>query len=376
MPPSSPSDPLPRSPLHAVQRRGTLAFGEVDGWEMPRVFENVKREYLAAKGTVGVMDRSNAGRLRMAGARRLDLLHRITTNDLKGMAPGQGARTALLTDKGRVVDDLRVHAREGDLLVLTSPGNAGEVKARVEALRFRDDVTVEEITSSTAMIALYGPQSGHLLDAAAHAHGKAPLDLHHSVELAIAGRPVLAARTGDVGGAGYNLVVSTADGPAVWEALLQEGGPYGASPLGEEAYEMLRIERGVPRFGREISQEHNPLEIRLDDAISWTKGCYIGQEVVARLDSRRKVSKLLVGLWLEPGPVPEAGSPIEDRAKPGQPVGRLTSVAPSLDFRRVIGLGIVRSELAAPGTVVSVASAEDRVEAVVSDLPFAPPGPS
>ncbi|HEY3176570.1 MAG TPA: aminomethyltransferase family protein [Candidatus Polarisedimenticolia bacterium] len=362
--------PLSRTPLHDVQREGRAAFGEVDGWEMPRVYENIKMEYLAAKGTVAVMDRSNAGRLRVGGAKRFDLLNRLTTNDLRSIGPGQGARTALLTDKGRIIDDLRLYAREGDYFLVTSPGNALAVKTHIEKLRFRDDVTLEDVTGSTALIALFGPQSAHLLEGVAHAHHLGDIPLHHHVELAIDGRTFLAARTTGLSGSGFDLVAAADAAPRIWRALFERGQAYGVSPLGEEAWEMVRIESGVPRFGRELTEEHNPLEARLEEAISWKKGCYVGQEVVARLDSRQKVSKLLVGLWLEPGPVPEAGSPIESPDRPGLQTGRLTSVAPSLDFRRVIGLGYVRNEHSAEGTRLVVAAPDDRVNAEVSDLPF------
>src|SRR4030095_4779257 len=112
----------------------------------------------------------------------------------------------------------------------------------------------------------------------------------------------MAAKTTEIGGTGFALIIDSGNAERVWRTLLTRGDAYGTSPLGEEAYEMVRIEFGVPRFGRELTIDQNPLEARLDDAISWTKGCYVGQEVIARLDSRQKVSKLLVGLWLEPGP--------------------------------------------------------------------------
>jgi len=182
-----------------------------------------------------------------------------------------------------------------------------------------------------------------------------------------------AACTRDIGGSGFDLIVSAQGAATVWQALSDRGQAYGVSLCGEEAYEMLRVEFGVPRFGRELTEEYNPLEAGLETAISWTKGCYIGQEVVARLDSRNKVSKLLVGLWLEPGPVPEAGSPIEAPDHPGSIIGKLTSVAPSLDFRRVIGLGFVRNELSAPGTRLVVVSPEDRIGAEAAELPFRRP---
>ena len=363
---------LARSPLYETQMRGRLAFGEVDGWLMPRVYENIKMEYLSGKGTVAVMDRSQHGRLRVSGTKRLDLLNRLTTNDLRSLAPGQGARTCLLTDKGRLIDDLRLYARDQDLLLLTSPGNAVRVKETIEKLRFRDDVTLEDVTGATAMISLFGPQSARLLEAVTRAHHLGDLPPHHAAELSIDGAGFLAARTADLGGLGFHLIVAGETAPAIWSALLSRGDPYGVSPMGEEAWEMLRIEAGLPRFGRELTEEHNPLEARLDEAISWTKGCYVGQEVVARLDSRQKVSKLLVGLMLEPGPLPEAGSPIHRQDATGREVeiGRLTSVAPSLDLRRVIGLGFVRNEHSAPGTPLVVVSPEDRVGAEVAELPF------
>lgn len=365
--------PMPRSSLYAVQHEARAAFGEVDGWEMPRVYENIKMEYLAAKGTVAVIDRSQHGRLLVAGAKRFDLLNRLTSNDLRQIGPAQGTRTVLLSDKGRIVDDLRLYARQDDYYLVTSPGNQLQVKEHIEKLRFRDDVVLTDITDATTMICLYGPQSAHLLEGVTHAHHVASLAPHHHAEVGIDGVRFMAAKTTEIGGTGFALIVDSGNVERVWRTLLTRGDAYGTSPLGEEAYEMVRIEFGVPRFGRELTMDHNPLEARLDDAISWTKGCYVGQEVIARLDSRQKVSKLLVGLWLEPGPVPEPGSPIEDPARPGVQIGTLTSVAPSLDHRRVIGLSYVRNDLSAAGTNLVVASADDRVGAVVSDLPFRKP---
>jgi len=364
---------LPRSPLFEIQKEGgRVAFGEVDGWLMPRVYENIKMEYLAAKGTVAVMDRSHCGRLRVTGAKRLDLLHRLTTYDLRGIEPGQGAQTVLLTEKGRILDDLRLYARQEHAYLVTSPGNQRRIQEAIERLRFRDDVTLEDLTAGTAMISLFGPQSAHLLEAASRTGHLEQTPLHHSVSLSIDGARLTAARTSGVGGLGFDLIVEARAAPTVWKGLLGRGQPYGASPCGEEAYEMLRIEAGLPRFGRELTEEHNPLEARLDAAISWTKGCYVGQEVVARLDSRQKVSKLLVGLYLEPGPVPDPGSSIEAPGKEGTPIGSLTSVAPSLDLRRVLGLGYVRNEHSAPGTSLVVASSGDRMTAQVAELPFHP----
>jgi folate-binding protein YgfZ len=365
---------LPRSPLHEVHAAMSAAFGEVDGWEMPRVYENIKREYLAAKGTVAIMDRSHHGRLRVSGEKRFDLLNRLTSNDLTAIAPGQGARTAMLTDKGRIIDDLRLYARDDYYYLLTSPGNAETVKTQIESRRFRDDVAVDDVTASTVMISLYGPQSAHLLEGICRARKLGELPAHHGAEIVAGGASFVAARTAEVGTIGFNLIAAADHAGGLWRALLEGGPTYGISPLGEEAYEMVRIECGVPRFGRELTGEVNPLEAGLTDAVSFKKGCYVGQEVVARLDSRQKISKHLVGLWLAPGPVPEAGSAIVLPGEGESGAGRLTSVAPSLDFRRVIGLGYVRTQSADPGTPLEVIDADgDRIAAEVSALPFPPP---
>ncbi len=365
----------PRTPLYDFHRRyGTVAFGDVDGWQMPRVFENIKMEYLAAKGTVAVMDRSHYGRLRVAGAKRLDLLNRLTTNEVKCLVAGEGTQTALLTDKGRMIDVLRLSAREDFLWLLTSPGNQARVMEHIASLRFRDEVSLEDATAATAMISLFGPQAAHLLGAAARAHHFDDLPEEGCRAMEIGGTQVTVIRTRGLGAPpGFDIIADAAGAPAVWQRLFAEGVPYGASPMGEEAWEMLRIECGIPRFGRELTEEHNPLEAGLSSAISFKKGCYVGQEVIARLDSRQKVSRQLVGLWLEPGPVPPPSSPIEAPGQAGSPVGMLTSVAPSLDFRRVIGLGFVRLEHGAAGTSVAIVDGNDRYGAVVSDLPFTKP---
>ena len=360
---------LQTSALHDLHQEQKAAFGEVDGWEMPLVYGNFKLEYLAAKGTVAVMDRSNHGRLRVSGTKRFDLLNRLTTNDLRTIEAGQGARTALLTDKGRIIDDLRLHVREEFFYLITSPGNEGCVKETIEKLRFRDDVTLDDVTRATAMISLFGPQSGHLLEGVTRARKLDEVPSHHCIQLTAGGTSFLAARTAEVGGSGFNLIMPAEAAGEVWNALLNGGPSYGVSPCGEEAYEMLRIEYGVPRFGRELTEDYNALEAGLGDAINWKKGCYVGQEVIARLDSRQKISKLLVGLWMDPGPLPAVGSSIEIPGKTSI-VGTLTSVAPSIDFRRLVALGFVRNAHSTPGTRLEVVSSDDRIEAEVSALPF------
>lgn len=363
---------MKRSPLHEAQAEMHAAFGEVEGWEMPKVFENIKVEFLAGKGTVGVTDRSHFGRLKVTGAKRLDLLHRLTTNAVKDLANGQGAETVMCTNKGRIIDRLFVYAGTDDYFLVTSPNMAPTIKEMIEKVRFRDDVTLEDITESTAMLTLYGPESGRFLDWAANTETKGTA-LHHWRPVTINGVGAIAARTGGIGGGGYNLIMEAAGAADLWRGLFAEGATYGVNPMGSEAYELLRVEFGVPAWGRELTEEFNPLEARLDAAIHWSKGCYTGQEVIARLDSRQKIQRFLVGFLADPGEVPEPRSRVFVDGVEAE-VGVITSVVPSLELRRIIALGYIRTGHDQPGTKVRITSRGDVLHGEVAALPFTTPG--
>jgi glycine cleavage system T protein len=360
---------MKRTPIYEAQSEAKAAFGDVEGWEMPKVFANIKAEYLAGKGTVGVADRSHLGRIQVTGAKRLDLLHRITTNHVKALTPGIGLETVMCTDKGRIIDDLIVYADETHFTLLTSPNMAGPVVDIIEKVRFRDDVSLDDVTDSTAMITLFGPEAGRLLEWVSRVTIK-DLKLHSWRAIKVGSVDVVAARTHGIGGGGYNLIMGADDGNAVWRELFKEGESYGINPMGAEALEMLRVEYGVPSLGRELTDEFNPLEARLNDAIHWDKGCYTGQEVIARLDSRQKVQRLLVGYKIDKGDVPEPRS----RVFVGdEEVGVVTSIVPSLELRGIIALGYIKAASEAPGTRVRIRSGGEMIGAEVSALPFKTP---
>ena len=306
--------------------------------------------YRAAREGVGLRDASGGGWLRLQGKDALDLLHRLSTNDLLPLQQGQVAPTVLTNNKGRVIDHLKVYRLEDHLLVSTSPGNAQKVAEWIDLYTFIEESTVTDVTSETAVLQLLGPQAPPFVESLVGSEGPG---IQRLVETRLAEIPVLIARDDALGVPAYDLVVPAEDANTLADWLLQQGQPWGLRAIGEEVFEALRIQAAMPLYGREISEKVNPLEAGLRPSISFTKGCYIGQEVVLRLDTYQKVQRHLVRLDLE-----GEGVPSEDESLMigGKPAGTLTSVARVPGEGRVVGLGIVRAAYDQEGQQVEVVS--------------------
>jgi tRNA-modifying protein YgfZ len=284
--------------------------------------------YRAAHETAVVVDRSALGALTFRGASRLDLLHRMSTQAVKALPPGSGTATILTTDVGRIIDRLLLYATADSVLALTGEGNADFIaRYLMRFVFFNDDFQVEDVTGATAVFALYGPQAGQKLGLSA-----ADLPRHHWQPAEIGGVAVRLHRADPIAGDGYLITGAAADKGALlayWQAA--------DLPLADEAaYDFLRIEAGQPRFGRELTQEYIPLEADLWSDVSFNKGCYIGQEIIARMESRGKLAKRLARLALA-GPA----TPGADLLADGKKAGTLTSVA--VGPAGWIGLGYVKT---------------------------------
>jgi len=314
--------------------------------------------YHAALQSAALHDEASAGRIFMRGRDRAALLHRLSTNDIERLRPGQGARTVLTTPIGRIIDLLTVHAFDDTLLLVTSPGQGGAVWSHLKKnIFFQDQVTLEAAGRAYGQIALFGPRSPALL---AQASGAAleDLALHHTTNVELAGARALAARRPGIGGDGFTLYIPAEHMPAARSALLGQG----AAALERDSFDILRVEQGYGAFGRELSQEYIPLETGLLDAVSFTKGCYVGQEIIARMESRNRLAKQLRGLRLSALVAGPGKLEVE-----GKDAGDLTSVVASPRFGP-IALAYVRSAYAEPGSIVQVAGGD--VEGKVLELPF------
>lgn len=274
--------------------------------------------YAAAHAGAVLVDHDRRGMLKITGQTRLDLIHRMTTQDVNPLTSGQGAATVFTTDIGRIIDRVILYVSSDTVYMLTGDDHAGPLaRYLMRNVFFNDDFHLTDITAETAVMGVYGLRAAALL-AAAGFPASDDLSLHHWREATVGGATAYIHRTDPIAGDGYFVTCGADDTPAVRAALVAAG----IVPIDEAAYDYLRIESGRPRFGRELTLDYIPLEANLWDDVSFHKGCYTGQEIIARMESRGKLAKRLVGL--RPAAAVEPGSAI---TADGREVGTVTSAA-------------------------------------------------
>ena len=328
----------------------------------------VEDEYRALREGAALVDRSSTGRLLYAGADALDLLHRLSTNDLLPLEVGEGAATVLTSPKGRIVDLLLVSRGPDDLLVLTSPGTTQTVLDHVEFYTFGEDVKASDICDETAALSVVGPRAAEVL-AALDSPVEEELALFASSTANVDGVSVRIVRTDFVGLPAFDLVVAVADLDRLRQALLAAGNDAGLVPAGEDALEAVRIEQGVPAYGSELGETYNPHEAGLVGYVSFTKGCYTGQEVVVRLATYDKVQKHLVGVsWDTPAQVAKGAKLVLD----GAPVGIVTSSTLAVDGPGGMALAYVKTAHANEGVELTAEADGSAIDVSIYRPPLTP----
>ncbi len=307
-------------------------------------------EYQAVTSACGLLDRSERGKLALTGGDAKSFLQGQVSNDVESLTPGTGCYATFLTPKGKMLGDLRILDAGDEILLDTERVALQELFNLIRRFSLGYDVALHKRTVQTGLLSLLGPDS--VATAGVGQLGNAEHD-HMSVE--IGGIAARAVRT-DLG---VDLLCDAAQTDALAEAL--EGA--GAQPVSDVVADTLRVERGRPRFGIDLDDSVIPQEADLNGrAVSFTKGCYVGQETVARLYYRGKPNRQLRGLRLAEPAWTGAEITFGDRV-----VGRVGSVAESPSLGAV-ALALVRRE-APPGSHVRVG--HDEIQAVVVELPFA-----
>lgn len=322
---------------------------------LPRHFGDPEAEYRALTSGAAVIDLGYRTLLHASGADRIDFLQGMLTNDVARLASGAGCPALLLTIQGRVIADVRVSAVDDALLLDVDVRARDGFVAALEKLVVADEVEFAPLAATT-LVAVDGPAASGLLDLddlAAHAHR----------ETRVAGVAVRVVRASEVRGAGALLHVPAAVAVQVWDALVAAG----ARPCGMEALEGRRVEVGVPRIGLDMGDKTLSLEVPVGEAVSATKGCYLGQEVVARGTARGHVNRRLVPLLFD-GPTPAPGALL---VRDGKEVGHLTTVARAFGAGASAALGFVRREHWEPGTELAARGGHGVTVARVATWPLA-----
>jgi len=325
----------------------------------------MRKAYQDARQRAVAVDRSSRGRIVVSGRDRGSYLQGLLTNDIVALKAGDGCYSAYLTPQGRMISDMWVYEL-GDVILLDLPSvdTKNVVLAKLDQFIFSEDVQLGDVTDTFAQIAVIGPHAARVVGALlqSSSEGLSSLDDHGNLRAAIAGSDAIVTRIADAGEPGFDLYVERARLDVVRRQLAS----HDVHEADEDTVDVLRVEAGIPAFHRDMVEDTIPLEAGIESqAISMSKGCYVGQEVIVRVLHRGhgRVAKKLCGLSMDGGNVPSAGSVVISGERQ---IGNVTSAVLSIALGKPIALAYLQRDFLAPGTIVSV----NGVRSVVTALPF------
>ena len=359
---------MKQSRLHDHHATLNAAFEEVTDWAVPAHYGDMAREYRAVREAVGIADLSHRGKLRVTGEDRVKWLQSVISNDILPLRPGQGRYSSFLSHKGKMLTYFRCYM-QADAVMLEDAGEIGDQTylALKKFLLYGTKAKMENCRESWALLLISGPKAAAVLNAA-FGTGVDDLKPVNFISAAIGGQSALVIRTEETGEHDFEILIPSDGVVRAWEQLVEAGAAYGVTPFGSQAREALRIEAGIPKAGSELTEEIVPPEANLEGkAFSLTKGCYPGQEVVARMDTYGTIRRHLVGLILKDSTVPQKGAKLFSGDRE---VGWVSSAVKSPKLGQCIALGFPLRDFSKPGTELSIDVEGHRLPATVHALPF------
>ena len=353
------------SPLTDFHRANGAIFIERDGWRLADHFGDPAAEYAAARSTVGLIDLAHRGLLQFTGPDRLSFLQGMLSNDLRVLKPFDGQYATILTQQGKVVADVRVLCSLNSFYLDCWENLKEKVVEHLNRYLVADDVEIADRSEEYTCISLQGPNSEMLLRTLVA--NALPAQSRQHAMIDVDGAAVCVVREDRYRLPGFDLIVPLANISNIAEQLTSAGKQYAAAWVGEQAQNILRIEAGIPRYGVDFTEDNLLLEVGIDHAVSFIKGCYLGQEVVERIRSRGHVNKKLCGLLLD-GQSPAAAGDLIQAAE--KEVGKITSSIVSPSLGRPIALGYVMKDYWELGTELTLQRDGTEIHATVTKLPF------
>jgi len=359
---------MKRSALFDEHTKRGAEFVAQSGWEVPAHYGDPSAEYAAVRKGVGIMDLSSRGKIRVTGEDRVKWLQSIISNDLLPLGPEQGIYSTFLTHKGKILAYFRVY-QLGDALMLEDVGETGD--ATFSALRkfllFGTKAKMDNCGETWGALLISGPKALELVRSAfgTDLSSLKPLSFER---LEIDAHSALLVRTEETGETDIEIFIPSGGLRTAWERLWTAGDSIGMKPFGTQALDILRVEAGLPKMGQDLTEDIVPPEANLEGkSFSLTKGCYPGQEVVARMDTYGSVRRRLIGLVLRESTVPAPGAKIYSGDRE---LGWVSSAVLSPAVGKPIALGFPLRDFAKPGTDLEVESQGQRLPATVHELPF------
>lgn len=359
---------MKQSRLHDHHANLKATFEEVTDWQVPAHYGDRLREYRAVREAVGIADLSHRGKVRVTGEDRVKWLQSVISNDILSLRPGQGRYSSFLTHKGKMLTYFRCYML-ADAVMLEDVGEIGDqtYAALKKFLLYGTKAKMENCRESWGVLLVSGPKAAATMNAA---FGTDVDDLKpvNFVPAAIGGQTALVIRTEETGERDFEVLIPSEGLVAAWERLMEAGAPHGITPVGSQAREALRMEAGIANAGPDLNEEIVPPEANLEEkAFSLTKGCYPGQEVVARMDTYGTVRRHLVGLVVKGSVVPPKGAKLFSGTRE---VGWVSSATLSPELKAPIAFGFPLRDFSAAGTTLSIEAGGARYEATVQPLPF------
>lgn len=348
-----------QTPLAEEHRSAHVQLAEFEGCELPERFAGLDAEYRAARDSAAIFD-TNWNAIWMVGGRdRVQYLHNITSNDIKSLAEGRGTLALLLNPQGHILAELEIYALAEKLLVRSHASQRERTLATLKKYIIGSKVEIEDVTERMGSFAIEGPRAADVLRQICGSEivGMSEIGVQ---EASMDGNPCWLLRRSHFGAVGAEILASREQLAALWRKALAAIRELGGAPIGMTALNALRLEARVPWFPADFNEAMIPHEAALETThISFTKGCYTGQEIVERVRSRGHVNRKRVALKFSTGEPPPAGTKL--RAG-GAEVGFVTSAAFSPSVKAAIGMGYVRHEQFAPGSILEFDGGTAEVE--------------
>ena len=349
---------MPAIPLLSLHQASNAKLIEETGWQIPASYGDAVAEHLACRESAVVIDLSHRGCLRFSGPDTEEFLHRMLSNRVKELMPGEGAYNTFLTRQGKFISDLYMYKSETFVVASVAPGMADTLAEEIDRFIIMDQVEVANETENSFCIGLFGPSSREIL-AEAGMGEPSPEEHGHTTS-----GNMMIARELWTGEDGYLLMGPREEAERLWRTLLAAG----ARPAGVAAFESLTLEAGVPLFGKDMTSAVNPMQAGLEEkAIDFEKGCYIGQEVIAKIKYLGQVNRGLVGLKVSGDITPEPGAAVHSDE---ETIGSITRAAYCPTVDAVLAFSYLPRTRMEPGTEIGVACRGGDAKATVESLPI------